>query len=230
MTKALQFNELSAELMESGITSTANTKKSKKSKEAVTDAVAKLAEDVAKRMAGVKKHIQEVTPPKPLSPPWSLLCSTGYPLSKDSGRKTAYTGLCSVVIAETSSDCLSRRETFLGFPNAGELRFLLWLEINLWLSWNSATLSPQVFNYWDMIPDQMSQHSALYSGEKAKKMSQLMQEDIKCLNSLGDFLSRCPALANNRDAPVYDRVISLEVKAAIDTILEVSNIIQKQAS
>jgi hypothetical protein len=221
MTNATKFGELSAELVESG--AIGDLQKSQVfGRRVFTDAAKDLAQEIKRKMEGVV-NIQQVKPPKPLSLSWSLLCNTGYPVTNDSGRKTLFAGLSSVVLKETDPDRLGRRRTLLQHQTAGDIRFLLWLEINTWLSRNNAGIQQQVFEYWDQLPDHASKLTLSYSGEKAKKMSKLVREDIKFLNQLGDFLSKCPALVNNRDVPAQHRVISKEAKAVIDMVLEVGN-------
>ena len=62
-----------------------------------------------------------------------------------------------------------------------------------------------------------------YTRETYAKVATLVSEETDALKELGDLLARCRALANNRNAPPKDRVISIEAKAAIDKILEVSS-------
>lgn len=222
MTNVTTIGQFAAELVASGTTV---QKSQGPGKGTATTAIADFANEIMKKMKGVMT-IQQVRPPKPLSLQWSILCNTGYPVTSESGRKTQFTGLSSIILSETDPERLDRRKTLLRHQTAGDVRFLVWLDINLWLSWNNAGIQRRSFEYWDKLPDYTSDLDLPYSGEKATRMSELVKEDIKCLNSLGDYLSTCAALVNNRDAPQPHRVISEEVKSAIDMILQVNNLQQ----
>ena len=65
--------------------------------------------------------------------------------------------------------------------------------------------------------------TSFYKGEKEIKIDKLHSEDIKRFGELSNFLTCSPALCNNPDAPVKDRIISQEVKEAIDQLLSVRN-------
>jgi len=102
-----------------------------------------------------------------------------------------------------------------------DLWFSLWLEVNQWLSWNRSGLVRNRFEYWDGVPDQKPEMAMFYEGEKANKIQQLLGEDLEQLGLLGNFLTSSPALCNNPDSHVRDRVISIELEEAIDNLLAV---------
>lgn len=106
MTNALKFDELSSELTKSG---TDSTVRGKKGTEPVPHSVQILIEEVGNKIPETKTGtIQDVRPPKPLTLSWSLLCNTSYKLTKDSGKKSGYVGVCSVVIHEIEQERLDQ--------------------------------------------------------------------------------------------------------------------------
>lgn len=217
MEKSNLFEELRSELEQSGAIRVEG-RRGKHLKE--TARVQNLRKEVEEKLPGTEM-LQDITaPPGPLSPEWSLLKKTSYPLKT---KRLNPSTICCTVIEETDPYILETREKFLQFKNAMDLRLSLWLDVNQWLKWNlSSSDQSDLFDYWDMVPDQIPTLSTLYFGDKAEKIRQLLHDDTKRLGDLGNYLTRCPALLNNPDSPTKDGVISSEVKKVIDTVLDVS--------
>lgn len=161
------------------------------------------------------------------SPEWSLICNTAYNVSlKAFGGKTQTkpaNKLCCRAVGEADANVLESRRRLLQLKNAMNLRLSLWLHVNMWLLWNPSGIDGgHTFSYWDMVPDQIPINSTLYSGDKAKMIRRLFQDDMKRLEEIGNYLTRSPALCNNPDSPARDAVISEEIKVAIDGVLDVS--------
>ena len=168
------------------------------------------------------KGLQKLAPPKDLTPYWSLLTSTSWTLvSPKIGQVKT---ICTVALEEVEKEVLEARNTLLRSKYAMALRFDLWLTVNLWLRRNTTTLPgmSKPFTYWDQCPDSTVDLYGLYWGETGEKVSKLMAQDKQLLKELGDLLTTSLALTNNRDAPVLNRVISMEAKCKIDELLEVS--------
>jgi hypothetical protein len=155
------------------------------------------------------------------TPLWSLFSSTAWPIS--SRKASALKRICATALDETEEALLEARKKMLRSTHTMDLRFSIWLEANLQLRTNPTALfgNSREFRWWDLCPDQLAGTEMLYEGDEAKGISALMYEDRAILKELGDFLTRCKAFANNRDSPGPERVISLEAKQAIDTLLEV---------
>jgi hypothetical protein len=219
MENSDQFEELRSELVESGSIRPKN-EKFKLLQE--TTEVKVLCEELSEKMQE-SKELSRVKLPRNATHEWLLLGNTPYPFTVKSAQYTkGLRGLCCRVIVEASLDILESRKALLQRSTAMNLRLSLWLEINQWLSWNPSGLERQ-FKYWDRVPDQIPEGSptVLYNGEKAAKIQKLFAEDLERLGALGNFLTSCPALSNNPNSPAKDRVITLEMKGAIDCLLEV---------
>ena len=175
-----------------------------------------LADEITR--AGALNKIRRSGDPTPL---WSLFSSTAWPIG--SRKPQALRRICAIALDETEEALLEARKKMLRSTHTMDLRFSIWLEANLQLRTTPTALfgSSREFRWWDLCPDQLPGTEMLYEGDEAKGISALMYEDRAILKELGDFLTRSKAFANNRDSPGPERVISLEAKRAIDTLLEV---------
>lgn len=195
-----------------------------------TKAVTSLSSELADRLTAAKE-LRKVKLKVSDSIEWSLICSSGYNVRTMEEEKLR--ALSGRVVHETSDDILGCRERLLRLPLPQGLRLRLWLEVNQWMFWNPSgllTCEPKVvFDYWDKMPDSIDYVPVLYNKTKQEKIDALYQKDVKRMGELGDFLTGCPALCNNPNAPRAERVISSDIKAAIDSLLEVSNSLSEWA-
>jgi hypothetical protein len=155
---------------------------------------------------------------------WSLILSSGYNITQAAVKKqTGGLKLCCAVIREISLPVLAAREQLLRRQYAPKLRSRLWFDINCWLTRNPSGLPSEgpPFQYWDKIPDQPRSIHNFYGEEKANRIQQLYDTDLKNLGDLGNYLTCSPACSNNPDSSVKDRVISVEMKNWIDLFLAV---------
>jgi hypothetical protein len=214
MEHSVRFRELKSELMRTGITRTTKVELMSETIE-----VKKFSTDLTAKFEG-SKELSQIDFSDVRGPKWSLLQNTAYSVGFKATQGPGLKKLCCRVIDEASNRVLESRGRLLQLPNAMDLRLSLWLRVNQWLSWNHSGLNGR-FDYWDMLPDGISKERTLYLGEKEEEIDQLYSQDCKRLSELGDFLTNCPALCNNPDSPAKDRVVSVEVKEAIDALLEV---------
>jgi uncharacterized protein (UPF0254 family) len=187
-----------------------------------SEEVLKLGKELLETIRGVR-GLENIKPPRNSTPYWSLLTSTSWRVSNP--KLDQIKTICAVALEETEPAVLQARTRLLSFKHTMDLRFDIWLTINLWLKWNATSLpgATRSFNYWDKCPDQTVNRQGVYLGETAEKVSQLMARDVQALKELGDGLASSPAMTNNRDDPSQRRAISLEAKSIIDTVLEVSH-------
>jgi len=190
------------------------------------------ASDVLKEATLLHKAIREAgelskikTAPN-ASPHWALLLNTSW-TSLNMPKLEQLKKICAVSLEESSAAVLEARGKALLSKRTMDLRFDLWLNINLWIGWQGPGFSlfdhSKKFQYWDGCQDEVEDLQGPYRGEMAEQVNKLMIEDAKNLKNLGDFLTRCPSLSNNRNDGPSQRVISIEAKAAIDELLEVGN-------
>lgn len=215
MTRSEHFEELRAELAMSGTTG----RGSRATLLSETAAVKQLCRQLAAKLKEAKRSSNiQVNASDGLE--WSMISSSGHCIGVTSEKKLRLFG--SMVITETSIGVLTPRMKLLRLPRAAELRFRLRLEINQWVVWNPSGLTGGVkLEYWDRLPDELPLESQLYLGDKRKKIRDLYQKHTGWLGDLGDYLTRSPALCNNPNAPVAERVMSSEVKEAVDYLIEV---------
>lgn len=181
--------------------------------ERVKEVSEQLVEEIKK--AGALNKVQH---PRERTALWRLFSGTAWPITTI--RAQLLKRLCAVALEETTGDVLGARRKTLHMRQTMDLRFSMWLEVNLWLRWNSG--KHVEFTWWDQCPDQPGTMEMVYQGEAATRISNLFREDTEILKELGDMLTKCKALVNNRNAPPSARVLSLEAKEAIDKILQVS--------
>lgn len=188
---------------------------------AVTPEAEKKAKELLDAARGLNSF-HKIIPPE-LTPYWALLTGTSWRIKNPKLRQLQT--ICAVALGETEESVLQARQFSLSFKCTMDLRFGIWLTTNLWLRWNQVTTGlEEGFAYWDRCPDEVMDAQGAYSGETAKRVSEVMAQDAKFLTELGDFLTSCPALANNRDAAPSDRVYSIEAKSVIDMMLGVSDV------
>jgi len=216
--KSSLFNKLSSEIMQSGVIRMGDNRIKLTSK---TVRVKTFSAALETKLEGVAELSIVTLPSGPLAPEWSLLFNSPYSVTSKASKGDGLSSMCCRIITEVVPAVLESRRKLLESVNAMDLRLSLWLSVNQWLLWNPSKLVEGRFNYWDKIPDQIPMDTALYSGPKAERICQLLMEDLKRLKELGDYLTRCSALANNPCSPVADAVISLEMKVTIDAILDV---------
>lgn len=218
MKHSYRFNELKSELVQVGCI---KREKQRLTFLAGTTAVERLSAELKKRLLSVKE-LKQITLLDTDSIEWSLILGSGYNVSQAAARGKL-TKLCCTVINETNERDMRSRAKLLRLTCAASLRSSLWFDINRWLLLNPSGLPsgrPQ-FQYWDRLTDQPPSEVKFYMGDKAEKIEQLLCQDIKRLEGLGDFLTSCAALCNNPESSVKDRVISSEVRDAIDSLLRV---------
>lgn len=220
MRYAPRFDNLRSELAQSG---SIRSEKQRLELLSNTAAVQGLAKEIKNRITRVKE-LKQITLLDSDSIQWSLILSSGYNVTQAAVKKSAPSKLCCRVVHETAQQVIDSRTKLLHFPYAAFLRSRLWFDVNCWFAWNPSGLPDgrPVFRYWDRVPDQPPFMPSFYEGEKVKKIQQLFSEDLKRFGELGDFLASCPALCNNPDALGKDRIISGEMKQAIDRLLFVS--------
>lgn len=218
MTRAAHFHTLKSELASTGSLrdETAGVKILSETAE-----VKRLCVELAKKLAQAKELVR-ITYDRSDPLEWSLICSSAHNIGPTKEEKLE--SLCGTVIRETSPEILDRRADLLRRQNAVALRLRLWLDINQWLQWHPSGL--QVggglrFDYWDKLPWQRALKTRIYGKEKRKKIDELFQSHLKWLIDLGNYVTRCQALCNNPNKPMSERVISSEVKAALDYLFEV---------
>lgn len=214
-----RFRELSTELMQSGVVEVGKKRVDLLSE---TPEVKAFSQELSSSIRQ-NKELSQVNPPSDtlLLVQWSLLRNTGHTISSKAARK-GLQKLCCTIIDETSDSVLNSRRSLLCLPEAAKLRLSIWLAVNQWLSWNPNGIDRRQFKYWDLLPDQIPTEVVLYTGEKAKRIHELLTKDIRRLGDLGTFLTTSTALSNNPDASASDRVISAKTKLAIDHLLDVS--------
>jgi len=190
---------------------------------AKTDDITELAVILHKKIQGAK-GLHKIRPPRNPTPFWSLLLNTSWRLTNP--KLDQVKAICAVAVGETEEAALQSSAEALLSKHTMDLRFGIWLTVNLWLRWNPTALpgAQKSFSYWDQCPDQVTDVQGVYWGETAEKVSKLMTEDMRLLKELGDMLTSFPALTNNRDAAPSHRVISIEVKSKVDAILKVSKV------
>ena len=214
MTVSEHHDELGSELAMSGTTSTGDQRETLLTE---SPAVKKLSKELTEKLK-VAKELRGITSTASDGIEWSAISSTGYNIRESTGAKLR--SLCSTVVSETAADILRCRAKLLRLPRAAELRSRLWLDVNQWLLWYpSGHLN--TFEYWDRLVDQNPTATRLYRGPKRQRIRELYQRDLGWHADLGNLLSRCPALCNNPTASSAERVISSEVKEAIDNLLKV---------
>lgn len=160
------------------------------------------------------------------SPTLSLVSGTSYDVSSKLDKE-AVKYLCMLALDEASPTVLDARKRLLATDEVMSLRQNLWFAINRELTANhqTATGAPCPFSYWDGIPDSIQTSgigNGLYPEEVVVKVSKCFEEDEQDLKALGNYLTTCRALANNRDASPSDRVIEEKTKKLIDELLAVS--------
>lgn len=154
-----------------------------------------------------------------------LVSDSSYEVSHKVKEK-AIRSICLLALEEASPDVLDARTRFLSTYEATSLRRRLWLSINVELTSNLRTVTgkPREFSFWDRIPDSLQTSGVggdVYSEDVAVEVGRCFEEDTKDLNALGNFLTTCRALVNNRDAPASERVVDEKTKALIDQLVEV---------
>lgn len=183
------------------------------------------AQQVHTRLQAVKT-LSRVTFSNSKEPFERLISETAYDVS----HKLSMNGtrsICMLALDEASPAVLSARKTLLMTDEVMSLRRNLWLAINRELKANPNTVNgiPRVFSFWDQIPDSLQTSGVgrgWYSEEVAIEVCKCLQEDGGDLKALGDFLTSCRALVNNRDAPLKHRVVEQRTKELIDQLLTVT--------
>jgi len=225
MSKARDWDMLTADIAEHGCPPPKTTPE--------IDALVKDSVEVekfSKQLAAAIKdgtalnRVRLSSQPRPVS---SLLSLTSWAMSTT--KAPLLKRLSAVVLAETESGVLEAREKSLTSRHTMDLRFTLWLETNIGLARDSPGyfgVTPS-FSWWDLCKDQIPETDRTvmqpYEADvMIKKVSRLVFEDEEAVKELGDFLTRCKALVNNRDASPDARVISSAAKKMIDRLLEVS--------
>jgi len=221
MEHSERFGDLKSELLQAGVV---RPKKERVGLSSETEQVQSLCKELSEGLKD-SKDLKSIPRREVCTPEWSLIYNTPYNVSSSGANKRGLPTLCCLATHEASPKVLKPRKKLLRLRNAMDLRMTLWLDVNLWLTWNPSGLGtgeiPQ-FTYADGLPDEVAVSSEPYTGEKAKKIQQLYHEDFKRMGELGDFLTSCPALCNNPDSPAKDRVVSSQIKEAIDHMLAVS--------
>ena len=190
-----------------------------------SDILAKLTDDVRAQLQ-TAKTLNNVSFPGAKEPFKRLISETPYTVSfKLSGDSLK--GICMLALDEASGQVLEARKRLLMTNEAMTLRQNLWLAISRELTSSPATVNgaPRQFSFWDGIPDSLVTSGVgqgLYSEEVAVEVGKCLAEDSRDLQALGDYLTSCRALVNNRDAPVGDRAIEPKTKQLIDGLLEVT--------
>lgn len=106
---------------------------------------------------------------------WHLIQNTAYNIGRATGKGKGLNKLCCTVVNETSKCVFDSRTKLLQLTSAMNLQMSLWLEVNQWLVWNlNGLTSGKRFEYWDRVPDQKPLMPIFYSGQKAKKIHQLL--------------------------------------------------------
>ena len=216
MSKAHHFDMISAEIAHSDcLPPTAKRIKYW----STTERVKELSQDLGGRIKS-SGNLTKIKAPDPLVSVWSLLSKTSWPTTTT--KASSLKNLCAVALMETEKQVLTAREKVLASKYTMDLRFSIWLSTSLTLKWNSSNPNEaQELDWWDMCPDQVVEEEMIYQGEMVEKISRLFDENTQALTELGDFLTTCRALTNNGDVPPAERIISSEIKDAIDTILKV---------
>jgi len=154
-----------------------------------------------------------------------VVSGTAYEVSFKVNKK-GIRRICMVALDEASPLVLSARERLLKTDEVMSLRRNVWLGINRELKSNPLTVTgtPRQFVYWDQVPDSLETcdvGKGLYSEEVAVEVGKCFEEDVQDLKKLGDFLTTCRALTNNRNASAKDRVIEEKTKELADRLLTV---------
>ncbi|KAF9641812.1 hypothetical protein BDM02DRAFT_471789, partial [Thelephora ganbajun] len=170
------------------------------------------------------KGLSNMSLPAAKEPFERLVSETAYNVSSKVSDK-ALRQICMFALDEASDTVCEARRELLKTEEAMALRQNLWLAINRELVSNPRTVngSPRRFTFWDRVPDSLTASGigkGLYPEEVAVEAGKCLEDDARDLRRLGDFLTTCRALVNNRDAPSSSRVIEQDTKALIDALLE----------
>lgn len=186
-----------------------------------TGEVRKLAKELHQKIQGAK-GLHNVKAPRRPSPYWSLLTTTSWRLINP--KLDQVRTITAIALEESEKAVLLARGKSLFSKDIMDLRFGIWMAVNLWLCWNTTALpgARKEFSYWDQCADQVADAQRLYCGEVAETISEIMVQDMQFLKQLGDTLVISPALTNNGRAHPNKRVISIEAKGIIDAALKVS--------
>jgi len=179
------------------------------------------------------KNINSVKPKSQSAPVKSAFQRTAW--SAGTHTLDSFTNMSAAVLGETAEAVLRARGNLLGSWHAMDLRFSVWLAVDLWLEQSKLKMfgTRRSFVWWDLCEDQtpeiLEAAERAYPEEMLKRAADLFAEGMEDLTELGNLLTRSRALVNNRDAPPQNRVISAEAKAIIDTVLEVGRHVETTA-
>lgn len=221
MKQAHRFKDLKSELVQTGCIRAGNLRLTLVACDA---RVGKLSEELSRRLLKAKE-LRRINLLDSDGVDFSLVVNSAYNVGQAAAKSKSLSKLCTQVLCETDEQVLMSRTKLLRLTCAASLRSNLWFDVNRWLGFNPSGISPgkSLFQYWDRVHDQHPSKPQFYEEDKAEKIQVFLSEDIKRLGELGDFLTSCTALCNNPRAPVKDRVISLQVKKAVDQLLLVGS-------
>ena len=137
------------------------------------------------------------------------------------------TDICLTAMKEASPSMLDVCRRFLQTKEVTSPRRRPWLSINMELYCNLKMVDkvPQTFHFWDLVPDSIELSPVgvqIYSEEVMIRVGRCYKEDIEELQQLGNILTSCKLLVNNRDTLVGERVTSHRTKEVINGVLKVS--------